>query len=165
MKIHENPRNIDLKEKYHEAQKKFNRQEGILKRRIFGELDKEKKEIEVELENKFYELWDKHGDSNYSFDKLKVVFDPIQYISRINVIKMTTPDGTYDLENIALNFPKGQRKHGILESDQEYRNTCEKMKEYFVEIGLAMGEKHKLDKPLINFLKDSNLYVHAIYQE
>jgi len=135
----QDPKYLVLVEEYLSKQKEYNKKEEDLRKNIFENVDKKVAKFEAIMKEEFLKIWEEHGNLNYSLDKFKFNLDPLNNHNSASVMVMTTPKGKFDLEKIAIKFPKEKRFSHYLISSEAYRETSERIKETLETIHLGTG--------------------------
>lgn len=89
------------------------------------------------MEDEFRDLWSKFGVKGYSFDKFRFEIDMSSGHHYHRIMGITTPNGTFDLEQIAEKYPLEKRTAFFLDNLGEYRETTKKIKEGLNNIGFG----------------------------
>ncbi len=132
------PNYLNLRKMFWTLDEKYKEEEELLMERIFGEANKKLKGYEEEIKEEFLDVWNKYGNSETIFNNFKICLDP-QNNHNYSLVKTLTSNGeTFNLEKIAKNFPEKERKHGKLNSNKEYKEIAEKMKEILRNSGLYL---------------------------
>lgn len=133
MKNLEDPNYVMLEKEFYNLYEKLGEEKEILKEKIFEEANKKLRVYEEEVKEEFLNVWKKYGNPEVIFNNFKICLDP-QNNHNFSLIKtLTAYNQTLDLEKIARNCPEKERKHERLDSNKEYKEIAEKMKQILRE--------------------------------
>ena len=130
---------LAIMDEYFTIQKVYDKEEQDLREKIFKNIDKKVAEVEAEMKEEFLEIWKEQGNPAYHLDKFKFNLNPLNNHNGASVMVMTTPQGIFNLEEIAIKYPEKKRNDNFLFSNAKYCEVSKKMEEHLISIQLLGG--------------------------